>query len=79
MEEGEEVVLSNIPQSQSGYSPSGFARIFSFPRMYPNPRRIVPAFVPDLRFWKGSSVPGMGIEGGLKGVDTISVELLMLV
>lgn len=47
--------------------------------MYPNPRRIVPAFVPDLRFWKGSSVAGMGVGGGLKGVDTINVELVKLV
>lgn len=47
--------------------------------MYPNPRRIVPAFVPDLRFWKGSSVPGMGVGGGLKGVDIINVGLLRLV
>lgn len=47
--------------------------------MYPNPRRIVPAFVPDLRFWKGSSVAGMGVGGGLKGVDTINVDLVKLV
>lgn len=46
--------------------------------MYPNPRRIVPAFVPDLRFWKGSSVAGMGVGGGLKGVDTINVDLVRL-
>lgn len=70
------MVLSNMPQSQSGYSPSGFARMLSFPRMYPNPRRTVPAFVPDLRFWKGSSVPGMGVGGGLKGVDTVNEELV---